>query len=230
MRRSNQSVLTVLFVGLLMAVVSAATVLLLVNISDENASGVPLREYYPSDKAEQYYLEGTNFLLDPPARSVLWFEVDGDSFQQHNWGPEDIQGGCNTDYFEWGRELLYTRTSTTCDGQSIATTYSPGIVYMPALLYDESWNTCGTSSVSHTEDGEVVRSGTVQWCSSVNRVDSFYEVTVDIHTRWDDGWPTDWVEKLVLSDVGLISHEGGNQDGSFNWRVIFDRWDDYGTG
>lgn len=187
-----------------------------------------MQDMYPSDRANEAYLEGVNWDLEVPARSVLWFEMDGDSFKQHNWGPEDPQGDCNSDLFVWEDTLLYLGTTTVCDGQDVSTLYDPGIAYMPADFTDE-WYLCGRSEVTHSEFGEVVREGSSYWCSQVSKTGDTYVVEVSIHTDWDDGWPTDWVEELTMTEEdGLLSHSGGNLDGSFTWNVEFIKWSNNG--
>ena len=135
--------------------------------ADGDDTSVDLEALYPGDTST--YLEGNNWALDPPQRSVLWFrERIRGYWSQYNWAPDDPQADCNEDRFRWHNGTLrYLWTDTECDGQDVRTRYRPAVTYMPAeWTPGTEWSRCGRSTVTHTDHGVVVRSGSTVWCSA----------------------------------------------------------------
>ena len=98
-----------LTIGILIA---SFLVILLFGIAgaSHNNNSYDLRSAWPNiSKFKSDYLEGNNWVSGSPERSVLWFEYDeglkagqgGVPLVQHNWGPEDTQGDCNSDHMHW---------------------------------------------------------------------------------------------------------------------------------
>ena len=165
---------------------------------------------------------------------MLWFrERIRGYWSQYNWAPDDPQADCNEDRFRWHNGTLrYLWTDTECDGQDVRTRYRPAVTYMPAeWTPGTEWSRCGRSTVTHTDHGVVVRSGSTVWCSQVTGVVELQpgrpavQVDAQLTTLWDGedaGTATQWRETLYLDpDVGLARHVGGNLNGAFNWDVWF---------
>lgn len=200
--------------------------------ADSSDTPVDLEALYPGDT--DTYLEGNNWVTGEPQRSVLWFRqrIRG-YWSQYNWAPDDPQADCNEDRFRWYRgELRYLWTDTECDGQDVRTRYRPAVVYMPSTWTPgETWERCGTSTVTHTDHGTVVRSGVTGWCATVAGVVDLQpgrpavQIDVRLTTVWD-GEPashtTRWIETLYVDpETGLARDVGGNLDGGWNWDVWF---------
>lgn len=226
MRRFSLIAAAVLYAALSMASPAAAA----------PSGSVNLRDLYPGTDGSTY-LEGNNWISGEPQRSVLHFDMRRRGFfDQHNWGPEDVQGDCNSDRFRWhGGTLRYLWTDNECDGQDTRTRYRPAVRYMPEVWDGvEQWQHVGVSDVRHYDDGDVVRRGTTSYTSSVvGWVDlqpgrPVVWVRVELSTVWN-GEPiehtTHWVEDLYLDpEFGLARHAGGNSNGQWNWDVWFTHW------
>lgn len=220
---------------LLAAVIALSVIVVAIDAARGNMH-TNLRTLYPSSAAQDRYLEGKNWALVPPERSVLWFETYfRNYFLQHNCAPDDPNGDCSSDWFRWDQgALVYRGTANRGDsGVRVFTSFTPGVVYMPERWDGRQWVKSGRSDVSHRHNGALMRSGVAKWESTVRGWVDEPEgrgvwVQVQLVTSWK-GEPsandTHWEENFLLDpEFGLRRHSGGNKNGDFGWDVTFDEW------
>jgi hypothetical protein len=216
----------------------------------QSFAGDDLASYYPNTALYQtQYLQGRNYVTDPPGSAVLWFvRQDQYTFLQHNGQPGGPQADCNTDYLSWWPDgfLRYVRTINSCGAHTTDIDYftqNDPIILLPHFWDGNPWTVSGTSTAVYRIDGTVACTGTNAWTARIYGVEQMAPGELGLHFRTSQTLSltgsacaptTHWQEDLwLVQDLpgpngpqkALKRTQGGNLDAGYPaWNIWMDDW------